>query len=135
MSVTAPKPLEAAEQALFFRWLDQVKIGNQPLRPHCYAIPNGGSRHVLEAANLRRQGVTAGVPDICIDVPSGDRHGLRIEMKRLGGKKPDALQVAQLNLRRDMGYEAHVAYGFDQARQITIRYLAQGWVVTDRWGS
>lgn len=127
-------PKEAQEQALYFRWLDHVTISGQPLRPHCYAVPNGGSRKSkAEGKRLKLQGVTAGVPDICIDVPSDGKHGLRIEMKRIGAKKPGALQVAQMNLRRSMGYEAQIAYGFDAARQATVRYLSQEWVVIDRW--
>lgn len=31
-----------------------------------FHIPNGGSRHVREAAKLKRMGVKPGVPDICI---------------------------------------------------------------------
>lgn len=31
-----------------------------------FAIPNGGSRNLLEAVNLKRQGLRAGVPDLCI---------------------------------------------------------------------
>jgi hypothetical protein len=31
-----------------------------------FAVPNGGSRNLLEAVNLKRQGLRAGVPDLCI---------------------------------------------------------------------
>ena len=125
-------PLESAEQALYFRWLEYVHIDGHCLRPHCYAVPNGGSRHVLEAVRLKAQGVTAGVPDICIDVPAGKAHGLRLEMKRVGAR-PTPAQVEMLELRRSMGYAAVVAEGFAAARRETVKYLTQSWLVTDRW--
>ncbi len=31
-----------------------------------FAVPNGGSRNLLEAVNLKRQGVRGGVPDLVI---------------------------------------------------------------------
>lgn len=31
-----------------------------------FAVPNGGSRHVVEAVNLKKEGVTAGVSDLVI---------------------------------------------------------------------
>lgn len=126
------RPKESQEQSLFFKWLDYVTIDGHDLRPHCYAVPNGGSRHVVEAVNLKRQGVTPGVPDICVDVPAGKAHGLRLEMKRVGAR-PTPAQVEMLELRRSMGYAAVITEGFDAARRETVKYLAQSWLVTDRW--
>ena len=34
-----------------------------------YAIPLGGSRNPIEGANLKRQGVRAGVADLCVILP------------------------------------------------------------------
>ena len=34
-----------------------------------FAVPNGGSRHIREAANLKRQGVTSGVSDVILLIP------------------------------------------------------------------
>lgn len=36
-----------------------------------WAVPNGGSRHVVEAARLKAQGVRAGVADLCVMLPGG----------------------------------------------------------------
>ena len=38
---------------------------------YVFAVPNGGSRHFLEAFNLKLQGVTAGVSDLIILLPKG----------------------------------------------------------------
>jgi hypothetical protein len=131
-ALSSTRPLEGAEQALYFQWLEYVRIGGEPARPHFFAVPNGGSRHRIEAARMKAQGVTPGVADIFGAVPAGDYHGLVIEMKRLGEKATE-LQLEQLDHRRRMGYRAVVVQGFDEARRITVQYLAHGWVVVDRW--
>jgi hypothetical protein len=59
-----------------------------------FAIPNGGERNKIVAANLKAEGVRAGVPDILLPVPGyevpGDDtpkwYGLFIEMKKPGAK-------------------------------------------------
>jgi hypothetical protein len=52
-----------------------------------FAVPNGGSRHVLEAANLKRQGVKAGVADVLLLVPTQWHPFLCIEFKTVSGKQ------------------------------------------------
>ncbi len=36
-----------------------------------FAVPNGGSRNLLEAVNLKRQGLRAGVPDLVVIPKAG----------------------------------------------------------------
>lgn len=50
----------------------------------CFAIPNGGSRHVAEAKNMRAEGVLAGAADLAILLPDG-RTGY-LEVKGPNGK-------------------------------------------------
>jgi hypothetical protein len=59
------KQYEADEQKKLFRWVDFMKT-EYPELDMMFHIPNGGSRNKLEAANLKKQGVRAGVPDICL---------------------------------------------------------------------
>ena len=47
-----------------------------------FAVPNGGSRSELEAKIMSGEGVTAGVADMLLLVPSARYHGLCIEYKR-----------------------------------------------------
>ena len=47
-----------------------------------FAVPNGGGRSALEAAIMKGEGVTAGVADVLLLVPSGEYHGLCIEFKK-----------------------------------------------------
>lgn len=57
------RPLEADIQRSVVAFLAlQERLG----RLLWFAVPNGGSRNLLEAVNLKRQGLRAGVPDLCI---------------------------------------------------------------------
>ena len=113
--------MESDEQKALFEWaaLTQGKHSELALMHH---IPSGGSRHPAEAANLKAQGVKAGVPEICLPVPRGRFHGLYIEMKygknRLTGSQKEWL--AALN---NQGYAVHVCYTMESARVAIVNYL------------
>jgi hypothetical protein len=87
-----------------------------------FAIPNGGSRHMLEAINLKRSGVMPGVPDMCIPVPHAGFNGLYIELKKSNGKLSDTQQEWLDKLAKN-GYCAKVAYGYDEAVNIVQQYF------------
>lgn len=93
-----------------------------------FAIPNGGSRNVLEAKSLNLEGVKAGVPDLFLAKPSNGLPGLFIELKRSivkGEAKPvvSKLQKEVIAQLIESGYAVEICYGFDHARQIIISYL------------
>ena len=46
-----------------------------------FAVPNGGFRHRVEAARLKAQGVTAGIPDL-IGMRDGRLYGFEIKAER-----------------------------------------------------
>lgn len=54
-----------------------------------FAVPNGGSRHKLEAINLKKQGVRAGISDLIFLYPSFRYSFLCIELKTIKGKQSD----------------------------------------------
>lgn len=108
---------EATMQIALFEWASY----NRDL--DCmYAIPNGGSRHYLEACNLKRQGVKAGVPDICLPLARGCYHGLYIELK-WGKNKPTDKQLEWLNRLARNGYKTVVCYSIDEAIKSITEYL------------
>lgn len=74
------KRSEATEQERVINWAT-FYAKDFPELALLHHIPNGGSRNQLEAANLKRQGVKAGVPDLCLPVPRNGKHGLYVEMK------------------------------------------------------
>lgn len=107
---------EADEQAAVVEWCDLHHVP-------CFHIPNGGLRDPRTAAGLKRQGVKAGVPDLCVPVPKGKYHSLYIEMK-YGRNKPTAQQVKWLTYLQHAGFCAYVCYGADDAIALLERYLS-----------
>ena len=85
-------------------------------------IPNGGSRNKAEAANLKRQGVKAGVPDLFLPVARGGYHGLYIELK-FGKNKTSKNQDKWLSALSKQGYCAMVCYGWVEAKKAICEYL------------
>ena len=112
---------EGDEQAKLFNWIAFMKC-RYPELDMLYHIPNGGSRNIKEAANLKRQGVRAGVPDLCLPVPSGKYHGLYIEMK-YGKNKPTNNQREWLSKLKEQGYAVSVCYGWEEATKVICKYL------------
>lgn len=54
-----------------------------------FAVPSGGSRHKLEAINLKRQGVKSGISDVILLIPKKGFASLCIEFKTEKGKQSD----------------------------------------------
>ena len=117
-----PVAKEAQEQTMLLEWA-RLSITKYPELELLFAIPNGGSRNLIEAAHLKAQGVKPGVPDICLPVPSVRYTALYIELKRRkGGVVSDAQRgwIAALNR---VGCRAVVCHGWDEAREEIERYL------------
>lgn len=78
---------EEREQIKFFEQV-QVYFPNLPDKL-LFAVPNGGSRHIAEAANLRRQGVRRGVADVILLIPKKGYASLCLEFKAKKGTQSD----------------------------------------------
>jgi len=117
---------EADEQSALFAWSKYHSI----CKDYLIAIPNGGSRHPIEARNLKRQGVRGGVSDIFLAYPNKGYYGLWIELKRF--KNPSRLTKDQqiwLTRMRNIGYVAVVAQGWEVAKSIIEYYLDDNTVI------
>lgn len=88
-----------------------------------FSIPNESKRSVYYAQKLKRQGMRAGIPDLCIPVARGGFHSLYIEMKAKGGKVTPK-QLEWIHLLREQGMAAYVCYGADNAIELIRRYMA-----------
>lgn len=76
---------EARMQTEFFR---QVPLFFPRLPDKLlFAVPNGGSRHKIEAANMKRQGVKAGVADVILQIPKKGFASLCLEFKTKTGRQ------------------------------------------------
>lgn len=115
------KTYENQEQEALFQWAD-VYSRIYPELELMFHIPNGGKRDRTEAVSLKRQGVKAGVPDICLPVPRGCFHGLFIEMK-VGRNKPTQKQLKWLIGLNKQGYAVTVCYSWMAARDKILKYL------------
>ncbi len=112
---------EANEQRKLFQWINFIK-NKYPETALLFHIPNGGSRNKLEAANLKKQGVRAGVPDLFLPVARGKFHGLFIEMK-YGMNKTTNKQSEWLKNLNAQGYAVCVCYGCEEASKKILCYL------------
>lgn len=89
-----------------------------------FAVPNMGKRDYALANYLKKEGLTAGIPDLVIPMPRKAYHGLFIEMKRPGGAKPSEEQSWWLQALTGQGYLATVCYGFEPAKKVIGDYFA-----------
>lgn len=88
------------------------------------AIPNGGKRSKIEAAIMQGEGVVAGAPDLVLAYPSGEFHGLYIEMKcQRKGSTPTNEQFLIHAYLRSVGYAVAVPTTFEEFQQAVTEYL------------
>lgn len=97
---------EHAIQAAYFQWVRLAYPGTKLI----YAVPNAAKRGPALASWMKAEGLTAGIPDINIDiprtppymafVPTGGFHGMRIETKSIKGKLTDEQAEAHKQLQK-----------------------------------
>ena len=112
---------ESEEQAAIFEWC-ALNRGKYPELELLYHIPNGGKRSKAEAARFKREGVKAGVPDLCLPVARRGFHGLYIELKAEKGVVSAEQKKWIAELKRQ-NYCAFVAYGAAAANKALTFYL------------
>ena len=115
---------EHQEQVALIDWC-KFHEGKYPELKMLYAVPNGGHRHVATAIKLKREGVRAGVPDLCLPVARGGSHGLYVEMKCLPNK-PTKEQAVWIENLREQGYMSIVCYDWITASEALKAYLGLG---------
>ena len=118
-------PKEGEEQATLFSWAS-MQSWKYPELALLFHVPNGGARNKAEAGRFKAEGVKAGVPDLCLPVPRGDRHGLFIEMKRRDGGTVSKEQKEWLARLTEQGYRAEVCKGWEEAARVIEDYLGAG---------
>ena len=124
----APVDHEGQEQAVLVRWLHAEKMRHSHVGQaydHLYHVPNGGHRNKKTAADLKKQGVKAGVPDLTLAMARGGYFGLYIEFKatpprnaRLADSQREWLE--RLNAQ---GYAVVLGQGLESARGVIREYM------------
>lgn len=98
-------PTESEDQIAFVHWF---KIVFPKVR--ILAIPNGIRASIGAAIKAKREGVSAGVPDLFIP-----EWKMFIEMKRLKGGVVSPEQKEWIAYLSSIGYKVHICRGFDEA--------------------
>ena len=117
---------EREDQIALVEWASYHTI----LKRYMFHIPNEGKRHPIVGHNLVRMGLKKGVADFFLAYPSSPTglrgrlfYGLFLELKRRKLFKVSKEQQIFLDDMFAQGYAAHIAYGFDEGREIILNYL------------
>ncbi len=114
---------EAANCRALIQWARIKARTTDPDLWLLYHIANEGTGSARRGAELKAQGVLAGVPDYCLPVPRGRYHGLYIEMKAKTGRVSLSQQAVGAALIT-LGYAVQVCYGWEEAKDTILEYLA-----------
>lgn len=124
-------PLESWEQEQIFKWRDE-NMHKYPELALLHSSGNGLRLTPGQAVKSKKQGLTAGVPDIFLpvskvfDCPQKGfivYHGLFIELKRIKGSKISPEQTVFMAALENQGYMCRVCYGADEAIETIKQYL------------
>ena len=119
---------EDSQQMALFCWAALPEtLAKYPQLKWMFAVPNGGSRHIAEAAKFVATGLRKGVPDIFLPLPIQTEWakmyaGLFIEMK-VGKGKTTENQKEWLEYLEKAGYYCKICYSWIEARETIIKYL------------
>lgn len=121
---TPRRDLEHQEQVALMQ-IVALHENKMPELKNLFAIPNGGGRTQREGGRLKAEGVRAGVPDLQLAFPSGEFHGLFVEMK-IKPNTPSKAQKDWILRLKSAGYRCEVCYSADAAWRTIKNYLKVG---------
>lgn len=84
-----------------------------------FAIANGGSRNVVEAVNLKKEGVLAGVADLQVILKDG--RSIFLELKTAKGKQSQS-QIDFENNLKELGHNYYVIRSIDEVINILDKF-------------
>jgi hypothetical protein len=111
--------IEQKIQILCIKWF---RMQYPHLAKLLFAVPNGGSRHKLEAANMKKEGVLAGVPDILFVYKT---KVYAIEMKAPKGRLSQSQKDLHPVWNDHLALDVFICYSLDdfmQAIEKIIKY-------------
>lgn len=121
MILTSTAQTEAQIMTALFDWARR-EAQRVPLLGLLYHIPNEGKRH---PARARREGIRAGVPDVCLPVPRRGCGALYIELKAKG-KKPTDAQMEMIERLKKAGNAATWVDSLQAATEVIKWYMGIG---------
>ena len=84
-----------------------------------FSVPNGGSRNLREAANLKKEGALAGVSDLVI---VAERTVLFVEMKSPKGRQQETQKIFQRNVER-LGHRYCICHSLKEFQLSVVRWI------------
>lgn len=118
-------PPESWEQEQVFKWR-KLMVDKHPKLALMHSSLNGVKLHPVLAMKMKKQGMTPGVPDICLPVRDAYRKysGLYIELKRKGcvNQVTDE-QKRFIEKLQDEGFMACVCEGHNEAIESICLWL------------
>lgn len=124
-----PRKGEETSQKAVISWAKWIPVPaatdiepGKKVSDYLFSIPNGGSRDVREAANLKATGVKAGVWDLQLPIARHGYHGLWIEMKHGDNDLTDK-QCEWGDRMRLAGWKMVVAWTAYEAERAIADYL------------
>ena len=113
---------EYEHQVQVFEWAKMMSVQRPELKL-LNASLNGVRLTIGQAMKAKRAGMKKGYPDIFLPVPRGIFHGLFIELKKAGGKKPDPEQEKWLKALAEQSFECFCCKGSKAAISTIESYL------------
>ena len=113
---------ESNLQIACVRWF---RLQFPSIAPLLFSVPNGGRRDAVTGAILKAEGAVAGVSDLLLLLPSGEHHGLCIEMKTAKGTQSKEQKEWQKAVEA-VGYKYAVVRSFEQFADLIACYIIDG---------
>lgn len=119
----APSREEQQMQRAIIDWCRYaVSWRGRAITEWLHFVPNGA--HLGKSAGIYRSiGLLAGVPDLCLPVPSGGFGALYIELKRARGKPPSDVQLDRHARFREAGNRVLVCRSAREACAAIVEHL------------
>ena len=112
-----------AQQALVrLAWLHRRHPRYGIIYECLHSIPNGADVDQQNRERLVAEGLSAGYPDLGLDLARGGYHGMRLEMKSAAGRLSDKQRLWRARLERE-GYHYVLARDSAQAWQALCAYV------------
>ncbi len=116
---TIPAPPESKIQIACVNWF---RYQYPQYRLLLWHPANGRARDNITGAILKAEGVVPGVSDLVLDVANERYHGLRVEMKRLGGVQSKSQKEYQAAVEKQ-GYKYVICHSVDEFMKEVNNYF------------
>lgn len=103
------------QQSIVMHYNNNYCLKNMNTRGLIFAVPNGGSRHFLEAKTLKATGTLAGVSDLILIHTNGKIYFLELKIEK--GVQSEVQKDFQKRVE-DLGYDYHIIKSLEQFKNI-----------------